>query len=72
MGHLVDDLLLLARLDSGRPLERSAVDLTRLVLEAVSDARLIGADHRWQLDLPEDEVQSRVTHAPCSRCSRTC
>jgi two-component system, OmpR family, sensor kinase len=57
MGHLVDDLLLLARLDSGRPLESSTVDVTRLVLEAVSDARLIGAKHRWRLVLPEDEVQ---------------
>ncbi len=56
MGHLVEDLLLLARLDSGRPLEHSQVDLTRLVLEAVSDARMISADHVWQLDLPEDEV----------------
>ena len=57
MGHLVDDLLLLARLDSGRPLERSPVDITRLTLEAVADARLVGADHAWKLDLPEDEVQ---------------
>jgi two-component system, OmpR family, sensor kinase len=57
MGHLVDDLLLLARLDSGRPLERSSVDITRLTLEAVADARLVGATHVWKLDLPEDEVQ---------------
>ena len=56
MGHLVDDLLLLARLDAGRPLEHSPVELTRLVLEAVSDARMISADHTWQLDLPEEEV----------------
>jgi two-component system OmpR family sensor kinase len=56
MGHLVDDLLLLARLDAGRPLEHSDVDLTRLVLEAVSDARIISADHIWRLDLPDHEV----------------
>jgi two-component system, OmpR family, sensor kinase len=56
MGHLVDDLLLLARLDSGRPLEHAQVDLTRLVLEAVGDARMISADHVWQLDLPDHEV----------------
>ena len=49
MGHLVDDLLLLARLDAGRPLEHGQVDLTRLVLEAVSDARMISADHVWRL-----------------------
>jgi two-component system, OmpR family, sensor kinase len=64
MGHLVDDLLLLARLDAGRPLEQGQVDLTRLVLEAVSDARMISGDHVWQLDLPDHEVSvDGDTHA---------
>jgi two-component system, OmpR family, sensor kinase len=39
MGVLVDDLLLLARLDQGRPLERRPVDLRTLVTDAVHDAR---------------------------------
>jgi two-component system, OmpR family, sensor kinase len=39
MGMLVDDLLLLARLDQGRPLERRAVDLEALVADACADAR---------------------------------
>ena len=39
MGVLVDDLLLLARLDQGRPLDRAPVDLTSMVNDAVSDAR---------------------------------
>ena len=56
MGHLVEDLVLLARLDSGRELERDDVDLTRVVLDAVSDARLVGPDHTWRLELSEDEV----------------
>ncbi|MFI6655620.1 sensor histidine kinase [Streptomyces sp. NPDC050523] len=56
MGAMVDDLLLLARLDAGRPLERLPVDLTRLVLDAVSDARATGPDHRWALELPEQPV----------------
>jgi two-component system OmpR family sensor kinase len=56
MGHLVEDLLLLARLDSGRPLAADAVDLTRVVLDAVSDARVAAPDHRWQLDLPAEPV----------------
>src|SRR6516165_9851561 len=34
MTHLVEDLLLLARLDSGRPLEREAVDLSRVAVDA--------------------------------------
>ena len=56
MGQLVDELLLLARLDAGRPLLSEPVDLTRLVIETVSDARVAGADHRWQLDLPDESV----------------
>jgi two-component system OmpR family sensor kinase len=56
MGAMVDDLLLLARLDAGRPLEAAHVDLTRLVLDAVTDARAAGSGHRWELDLPEDPV----------------
>ncbi|WP_343245826.1 HAMP domain-containing sensor histidine kinase [Streptomyces sp. SID4985] len=56
MGAMVDDLLLLARLDAGRPLERRPVDLTRLVLDAVTDARAVGPDHRWTLDLAEEPV----------------
>jgi two-component system OmpR family sensor kinase len=57
MTALVEDLLLLARLDAGRPLEREPVDLTRLLLEAVSDARVVGPDHQWHLDLPESPVE---------------
>ncbi|MFE2600958.1 sensor histidine kinase [Streptomyces sp. NPDC059396] len=56
MSGLVDDLLLLARLDAGRPLERGTVDLTRLVLDAVGDARAASPDHRWLLDLPGEPV----------------
>ncbi|MFB9312820.1 sensor histidine kinase [Nocardioides plantarum] len=57
MTALVEDLLLLARLDSGRPLERAPVDLTRLLLEAVSDARVVAPDHRWRLELPDEAVE---------------
>ncbi|WP_374214970.1 sensor histidine kinase [Streptomyces longispororuber] len=56
MGAMVDDLLLLARLDAGRPLEREQVDLTRLVLDAVTDARAAGPDHHWSLELPEEPI----------------
>ncbi|WP_340536749.1 sensor histidine kinase [Nocardioides sp. GXZ039] len=57
MTALVEDLLLLARLDSGRPLERGPVDLTRLLLEAVADARVVAPQHRWRLELPEEAVE---------------
>jgi two-component system OmpR family sensor kinase len=56
MGGLVDDLLLLARLDAGRPLAHETVDLTRLVLDSTSDARAAGPNHRWMLELPEEPV----------------
>lgn len=54
MTALVEDLLLLARLDAGRPLAAEPVDLTRLLLEAVDDARVVSPEHRWQIVLPED------------------
>ncbi|CAN5766730.1 two-component system sensor histidine kinase TcrY [soil metagenome] len=56
MTHLVEDLLLLARLDSGRPLERVQVDLSQLAVDAVSDAHIAGRDHHWNLDLPDEPV----------------
>ncbi|GAA4223149.1 two-component system OmpR family sensor kinase [Streptosporangium album] len=56
MGKLVDDLLLLARLDAGRPLARDQVDLTRLVIDATGDARVSAPDHHWRLELPEEPV----------------
>ncbi|QQS02663.1 MAG: HAMP domain-containing histidine kinase [Austwickia sp.] len=58
MASLVEDLLLLARLDAGRELAREPVDLTHLVIDAVSDARAAGPDHKWQLDLPEESVET--------------
>ncbi|MDQ0773802.1 signal transduction histidine kinase [Streptomyces aurantiacus] len=51
MTGLVEDLLLLARLDEGRPLRAAEVDLAALVAEAVWDARAAGGGHDWQLAL---------------------
>lgn len=56
MTQLVEDMLLLARLDDGRPLERDSVDVSRLIVDSVSDAHIAGPEHRWSLDLPEDPV----------------
>jgi two-component system, OmpR family, sensor kinase len=50
MGVLVDDLLLLAHLDEGRPLERKPVDLDRIVADAVADARAIEPDRPITLE----------------------
>ncbi|MGZ3116462.1 HAMP domain-containing sensor histidine kinase [Streptomyces sp. H62] len=54
MTLLVEDLLLLARLDAGRPLRFERTDLVPLVVDTVSDARAAGLDHDWRLDLPEE------------------
>ena len=54
MTGLVEDLLLLARLDAGRPLEREDIELPLLVVEAVSDAQVTSPDHQWILDLPDE------------------
>ena len=59
MTVLVDDLLLLARLDAGRPLEREPVDLSRLAIDVTSDARVARRDHHWRLDLPSDPILVR-------------
>jgi two-component system OmpR family sensor kinase len=49
MGRLVDDLLLLARLDEGRPLARDRVDFATTVAAAVTDARVVDPDHPIEL-----------------------
>lgn len=56
MGRLVEDLLTLAHLDSDPQLSLGEVDLHEVLVNAVSDARVSGPDHRWELDLPDDPV----------------
>jgi two-component system, OmpR family, sensor kinase len=56
MSHLVEDMLLLARLDSGPDLDLRPCDLSEIVINAVSDARAAGPDHAWQLTLPQYPV----------------
>ncbi|MEU3514141.1 HAMP domain-containing sensor histidine kinase [Streptomyces sp. NPDC006654] len=54
MTLLVEDLLLLARLDAGRPLQFEHTDLVPLVVDTISDSRAAGMDHNWRLDLPDE------------------
>jgi two-component system OmpR family sensor kinase len=56
MGLLVEDLLLLARLDEERPLDRAPVDLAELAAEVVDDARLLDADRAVTLDVAAGPV----------------
>ncbi|MFJ6456890.1 sensor histidine kinase [Paenarthrobacter sp. NPDC091669] len=59
MTTLVEDLLLLARLDEGQPVKVTDVDLTQLVIETVSDEKVMAPDHIWQLQLPDEPVTVR-------------
>jgi two-component system, OmpR family, sensor kinase len=56
MTALVEDLLLLARLDEGQPLKLSDVDLNQLVVEGVSDEKVMAPGHIWRLELPDEPV----------------
>jgi len=56
MTSLVEDLLLLARLDDKPELAMEEVDLTSLVVDAVSDAHVTSRDHEWVLELPDEPV----------------
>jgi two-component system OmpR family sensor kinase len=65
MGVLVDDMLLLARLDQGRPLERQPVDLTRIARDAVDDFRAVSPERpidfapAGSVFVPGDEARLR-------------
>jgi len=56
MTGLVEDLLLLARLDEGRELKSERVDLSRIVIDAVGDAHAAGRDHDWRMSMPDEQV----------------
>jgi two-component system, OmpR family, sensor kinase len=58
MGLLVDDLLLLARLDQQRPFERAPVDLRILALDTVEAARATAPDREIRLDLAMDDDEA--------------
>ncbi|MCX6500990.1 MAG: HAMP domain-containing sensor histidine kinase [Microbacterium sp.] len=56
MADLVDDLLLLARLDAGQSLREDSIDLPLLVIDAVSDAHAADPAREWRLDEVTDEA----------------
>ncbi|MEV7417453.1 HAMP domain-containing sensor histidine kinase [Streptomyces sp. NPDC089919] len=64
MTGLVEDLLLLARLDAGRPLQQEETDLVPLTVDALSDARAAGPEHHWRLELPDEPA---LVHADAAR-----
>lgn len=56
MTELVEDLLLLARLDEGRELVAGEVELGPIVADAVADAQVAGPGHEWTVELPDRPV----------------
>lgn len=61
MSMLVEDLLLLAQLDEGRPLSLGSVDLTEIVVEAIDAARTLAPEHSVTLSV--DDVVAVVADA---------
>jgi len=56
MSTLVEDLLLLARLDQSREMAMEPVDIKTLVNESVASARAAGPSHPIQVQLPDEDV----------------
>jgi len=56
MTKLVENLLLLARLDNGQRPDFAPVDAVEVVANAVSDAQVTGPDHAWTLRVPDDPL----------------
>ena len=56
MSALVEDLLLLARLDQSRELENKPVELGAIVKEATASAKAAGPDHIFELSVPSEEI----------------
>ncbi|MCU1527966.1 MAG: hypothetical protein JWP75_1729, partial [Frondihabitans sp.] len=56
MTSLVEELLLLARLDEGTDLVKKDVDVTRIVLDAVHDTGVANASHQFQVTVPEEPI----------------
>ncbi|OCG76622.1 hypothetical protein A7J15_11550 [Microbacterium sediminis] len=56
MTSLVEDLLLLARLDEGTEIVVDAVDLTQVAVEALADQQVAAPGHAWRVEVDEEPV----------------
>ena len=60
MSALVEDMLLLARLDAGRELASEPVDIIPIAIESVADAHAATPDHTFDLDIPDDAAGEMI------------
>ena len=60
MGSLVEDLLLLARLDQAREMKSLPVNLTKVVAEVVASAQAAGPNHILYFDQPREDFYALV------------
>ncbi len=58
MGRIIEDLLLLARLDQQRPLDRQPVDIAALVRDAVADAGAVQPERTISVSVPDQVIVS--------------
>lgn len=59
MSRLVEDLLLLARLDEGKEPVFDTVDLSEMLMESVFDMQVAAQDHTWELHVPDEPIEVR-------------
>ena len=57
MRKLVEDMMVLARLDARQQVQARPVDAVEVALNAVSDARATSSQHRWTVSLPDEPVE---------------
>jgi len=57
MSNLVEEMLMLARLDEGTPVTFRPVDMGELLVNAAADASVAGPDHSWKLDVPDAPME---------------
>lgn len=56
MGSLVEDLLMLARLDQARDMEFKPVDMNTVIADAIASSRAAGPDHPISVNIPDEEI----------------
>ncbi len=68
MRALVEDLLLLARMDEGQGVQKTSVNIAQLLADALFDAQVASGEHHWELEIAQDsDLENYVTQGEESR-----